>query len=108
MPAVERLRVAAVQNLHPGAEVCPGRLEQEVQVIRHQAVGQAPPILLTDDVREGCQVEVAIDIVDVKGRLIVPARERVIDAVFDVGSGRTRHTHPSPVSGVAPLRGQTP
>jgi hypothetical protein len=44
---VEPLRVPASQVAHPAAERASRRLENEVEVVLHQAVAQAVPLVLT-------------------------------------------------------------
>src|SRR5262249_58138353 len=48
MSEVERLRVVAVQELHPVGELLAPRLDHEVVVVAHQAERVAAPLVLRD------------------------------------------------------------
>jgi hypothetical protein len=52
MPPVEPLGVATVKPLHAGRNVPMRCLDEEVKVIRHQAIGMASPFVPLDDVLE--------------------------------------------------------
>jgi hypothetical protein len=52
---IEALRVHTVELSHPARQVCRGRLDDQVIVVAHQAVGMAPPSEPVDDVRERLQ-----------------------------------------------------
>jgi hypothetical protein len=47
--SVERLRVVAVEALEAGRELLDGRLDDEVVMVRHQAEGVEPPVVLPHD-----------------------------------------------------------
>jgi len=52
VPPVEPLGVDTVESLHAGRDIPMWRLEEKVEVVRHQAVGMAPPFEALDDVLE--------------------------------------------------------
>ena len=52
MPPVEPLGVDTVKPLHTGRNVPMRCLDEEVKVIRHQAIGMASPFVPLDDVLE--------------------------------------------------------
>src|SRR5438128_1847145 len=52
MSSVETLRIRALEEPHTSGEIRLRRLEQQVQVVRHQAEGVAEPLELPD---ERCQ-----------------------------------------------------
>jgi hypothetical protein len=52
MPPVEPLGVDTVKPLHTGRNVPTRCLDEEVKVVRHQAIGMAPPFVPLDDVLE--------------------------------------------------------
>jgi hypothetical protein len=49
VPGVEPLGVHAEEGLHPGRERVPGRVDDEVDVVPHQAEDEHPPFVLARD-----------------------------------------------------------
>ena len=49
VPAVETLRVHAVHLAHADGEIGLGGFDQQMIMIRHQAVGMADPVIAADD-----------------------------------------------------------
>jgi hypothetical protein len=64
MPAVERLGVHAVQMPHAARQVRLRRLDEQVALVGHQAVGAANPAEALDRVGERVEEEVAIRIAE--------------------------------------------
>lgn len=61
---VEALGVGGVQALHAPRQVRPGRLDDQVVVVRHEAVGEAPPPARPDDLTEAMEEEAAVVVVE--------------------------------------------
>jgi hypothetical protein len=83
---VERLRVGAVEPRHPAREIRPWRLEDEVIVVDHQAVGQARPVAeALHAPADGDELR-AIAVVLEDPVAIVPTIEHVVDPILDLGA----------------------
>ena len=52
MAPVEPLGVDTVEPLHPGRNIRARCLDEQMEVVRHQAIGMAPPFEPLDDVLE--------------------------------------------------------
>ena len=52
MPSVEPLGVDTVEPLHPGRNIRARCLDEQMEMVRHQAIGMAPPFEPLDDVLE--------------------------------------------------------
>jgi hypothetical protein len=78
MSFVEAPGVAAVKRLHAGTEVCLRSFEKQMDVIRHEAVRQAPPPLPPDDLPEDRQVCPAVDVVEKDLAPIIAASEYMV------------------------------
>lgn len=90
--AVERLRVDAVQVTHAPAEVRPGRLEHEVVVVFHEAVGQADPGEAGDGSAECCEEHFPIAIVDEDRLVGVAAGGYVVKRAREFDPEWSRHS----------------
>src|SRR5262245_506112 len=104
-PFVEVLRVLALQALHAGRERWLGCLDQEVEVVRHEAVGgNAPPIPADHAIAQREKLDTIVVVLE--DRLAaVPARRDVIEASGDLDAGCSRHSgRVWPVSNTRPLR----
>ena len=60
MTTIERLRIQTVEPVHAISDIRVGRLDGDVVVIRHQAIGLALPVETPDDVSEDGEEEHAI------------------------------------------------
>ena len=78
---VEPLRVAAVEELHPGSEVGAGALEDEVVVVPHQAEGVHRPAVAADRELEQAEKEPAVEVVEVDQAAVDAAGRDVEEAV---------------------------
>jgi hypothetical protein len=78
---VEGLGVAAVQDLHPGREPRPCRLDDQVVVVAHQAEGVHLPAKALDDELEQGEKEAPILVLQVDGAASHPARGHMVEAV---------------------------
>jgi hypothetical protein len=81
---VEGLGVQAVERLHPDCEIRVRRLQDKVDVVRHQAVGKASPVPLLDDTAEQPEIRLTIEVVQIDRLLRVPTRVHVKDPVLDL------------------------
>jgi hypothetical protein len=88
---IEGLGVAAVQELHPGRELRPPALDDQVVVVAHQAEGVHAPAEALDDEAEQAEEEQPILVVQIDVAAGDPARRHVVDAVGQLGAGQTRH-----------------
>ena len=52
VPPVEPLGVDTVEPLHPGRNIRARCLDEQMEMVRHQAIGMAPPFEPLDDVLE--------------------------------------------------------
>jgi hypothetical protein len=96
VPPVEGLGIDAIELAHSPRQIRPRGLDEEVVVVRHQAVGMAAPAITPDHLGEGVQKEVPVVVVP-KGRLSgVPSGGEMID-----GTGIFDSKGPSHVSRVA-------
>jgi len=108
---VEELCIDAVQLPHPERQVAVGRLDEQVVMVVHQAIGVADPVVAPCDVLEGVQEGDAVLVAPVDGLFLIAARGDVVDGagVFDPkGSchatrtseknGRVKHSRPDPRS----------
>jgi hypothetical protein len=92
VPPVVGGPVQAVEELHAGAEIRMGRLEQEVDVIVEEAVGQTEPPLGTHYPFENGQIPPPVPLVEKDPALVVAAREDVLDRSGNVLSRFSWHT----------------
>jgi hypothetical protein len=79
--AIERLRELALNALHTVAQVACRRLDDQVEVVPHQAVREARPRHPRRKARQQCEVPPAIQIVDEERLAGRAAREHMVDAV---------------------------
>ena len=89
--SVEALCVDAVQLSHPEREVGERRLEEQVVVVAHQAVGQAAPAEALHDLDQQFEERLSVDLVVVDRRARVPARGYVIDPAGNLQPKRPCH-----------------
>ena len=88
---VEPLCVPPVQPLHAGRDVGLRRLDHEVEVIGHQAVGVTPPSEPADCGSQQLEKAHVVDLVAEDRLLPVAARDDVIDAAGKLKAKRSRH-----------------
>src|SRR5687768_1274533 len=86
MPAVERPCVSAVKPVHSATEIRRWRLDQQVQMVAHQAVSERPPALSPDHLGEVAEIATAIDVVDEDRLLDGTARPHVVDRAGALGA----------------------
>jgi hypothetical protein len=88
---VEALCVAAVQVLDARGELRLRRLDDQVDVVRHQTEGVDPPSVPRDRQREQVHVHAAVVVVAVDGGAVDAACGDVEDAVRELGAEDARH-----------------
>jgi hypothetical protein len=88
---VEVVRVPAVQPVHADREVGVRSLNQQMEVIRHQAVGRTQPATLVDDLGQYCEEPAPVDVVEEDGPTLGPARRHVVDRVRRLEARAARH-----------------
>jgi hypothetical protein len=90
----------AVYDQHPFGQVRRGRLDQQMRVVRHQAVGvEAPPAAL-DCTREMAQVREVIAIVVEERRSTISTRRHVVERsglLETVSPGHAATVRPQPI-----------
>jgi hypothetical protein len=91
VPPVEAQGVRAVQELHAAGELLHGRLEDEVVVRGHQAVGVELPAEALACVAEEREEGLAVDAVAVDGGVIDAERRHVEDAVVEDAAQESWH-----------------
>jgi hypothetical protein len=91
VPGVEGLGVAPVQELHPGRELRPGRLDDQVVVVAHQAEGVHAPGAALDRPCEQAEEEQPVVVIQVDVAAGDPARGHVVDPVGKLGARAAWH-----------------
>ena len=89
--AVERLRVDAVQVPHQQRQVRQSRVQHEVIVVAHQAIGQYLGIKTGQPRRHHTQQRVAIHVVHKDQLAPVAARCNVVDHAGELDAKRAGH-----------------
>jgi hypothetical protein len=82
VPVVERAGIAAVQVAHPLVEVGFRRLDDEMEVIAHQAVHVQLPLVTLCDTAEEADEEATVLVVDDDRCVIVAACDDVVDGTW--------------------------
>jgi hypothetical protein len=95
---IELTRVRAVQPLHPGAQVRLRRLEQEMEVVVHQAVREAAPALPEDDLPEQRQVRAPVIVIGEDRGAVVATGVDVVDGSSLLLTRSPRHTSRSRIT----------
>lgn len=85
--AIEVPRVVALEVAHAGAQVRIAGADDQVQVVRHQAVGKDLPVVSLSDAFQDHEIRLPITVVQKQRKLENPSREQVI--------GRTRKKLPN-------------
>ena len=83
VPAVEQLGIRAIEALHPLRQVGRRRLEEEVVVVRHQALRMAVPAEPGDDVFRDREHQPPVGVVAHDVLSAVSAGVDVVHAVLD-------------------------
>src|SRR5215211_8882140 len=91
MAVIEGLRVDAVEVTHPGGQAGLRRFDDEVEVVAHEAVGVANPLVPLDNTFEERQEALPIVIIEEDRALRVPARGDVIARAGELEPQRARH-----------------
>jgi len=89
--AVEAPGVEPLEPLHAPVEVGLRRLDEQVEVVPHEAVGQALPRAALDDVADAVEEPDPIARVEEDRQPHDPAVEDVVDAAGDEWTRRSRH-----------------
>jgi hypothetical protein len=95
---VERTRVAAVQVAHSLRQVRLRRLDDEVVMVSHQAIGVDAPAITAHDPPQRVEEQAAVVVVEKDPPLVVPARRHVVHATGHELAERPRHTSTVPSS----------
>lgn len=93
---VERLRVVTVAALHPPPEVRLRRLDEQVDVVVHEAVREQQPSTLVDLAHQQPEVQPAIVVADEQWLAVVPARIHVVHCTGLFFTWPPRHTSKRP------------
>jgi len=88
---VERLSIEPIQTVHPAREVRFGCLDEEMEVVRHQAVGSTAPAAALANVSEELEETPAIVPVCVNIRPARPPGDDVVDPVCYLNTWCSRH-----------------
>jgi len=86
VPLIEKLRVAAVQQLHAEGQLWLHRLDDQVVVARHQAVRMAGPVVPSDHRAQQRQERFPVNIVEEDLAMIGATIGDVKDAVWKLAS----------------------
>jgi hypothetical protein len=70
--AVEVVRVGAVHAMHPLRDISVGRLDEQMEVVRHQAPRTALPLVVLHDVSQDAEEPLAVEIVEKDGASFSP------------------------------------
>jgi hypothetical protein len=77
--AVEALGIEAIDVAHSGREIRARRLDHQMVVVGHQAVGVAAPAAAPDDFAERLQELATVGVDEEDGRAVVAARGDVVE-----------------------------
>src|SRR5438105_4100412 len=104
VPFVRPGRVAGVEFVHSPRKATVGDLDQEVEVVPHQAIRPYNPAVLDGDFRESAEPIHPVDVVAEHHLAVVSTRSDVVDAVrhLDAQLASDDTTVPSGKSGAAP------
>jgi hypothetical protein len=105
---IELARVRAVQPLHPGAQVRLRRLDQEMEVVVHNAVRETPPPLPEDDLAEQRQVRAPVIVIGEDPGAVVATGIHVVHSSSLFLTRSPRHTSHSRITPRLAPRGLTP
>jgi hypothetical protein len=88
---VEAGCVDAVQLAHGHREIRVRCLNQQMEVVAHQAVGVAETAVASDDPVEVGEQPPPVSVVPEDRRALVSTRDRVVDGVLELDPQRSRH-----------------
>jgi len=91
VPSIEKLRVAAVHHSHAEGQLLLRGLDDQVIVVRHQAVRMAGPVVPSDDRAQQRQECLPVNIVEEDLAMIGATVGDVIDPVWKLSSRVPRH-----------------
>ena len=91
VPPVEALCVPTVESSHSSRDVRLGRPDCQVEVISHQAEGEAPPLESRDRMAKAAQKSAAIEVVGEDRGARVSPRGHVIEGAGHLGPRVTSH-----------------
>ncbi len=92
MPTVVRLRVDAVELLHQHREIGAARVQHEVVVIAHQAVGQHLRVAALQGLGDDGQENLPVNIIIKDGLPAITARGHVVDRTREFDAQRAGHS----------------
>lgn len=109
VPSIELLGVRAVKLSHAVPEIGLTRLDEQMDVVVHQAVGETPPPLVLRDALEESEVSEPVEVVREDPFLVVAASEDVSDPRLVLVAWTSGHATQSPDGPPSrPLRGTVP
>jgi riboflavin biosynthesis pyrimidine reductase len=85
-------RIAAQELLHSHRHAAVAEHEDEVEVVRHQAVAQAGPVMACRDAGEAPEERDPVEVVVVDRLLTTPASAYVVDAARKFLASSSRHS----------------
>jgi hypothetical protein len=88
---IERLGVAAVEAAHPDREVRSGRLKNEMEVVRHEAVGVTEPPAIGDHTPKSAQECLLVGFVEEEAATSIATACDVVDGSRELSAERSRH-----------------
>jgi hypothetical protein len=91
MPAIESLRVDAVQVAHRQREIGLGCLEEQVIVVAHEAVGVTKDTITSHRGGQHDEKARAIVVVLKNAAMVVPTSRNVVDPAGKLQAERSRH-----------------
>ena len=82
---IEELGIDAIQLPHAYGEIAVGRLDEQMIMVVHEAVGVADPIVSLVDALKGVEEIEAVPVIPEYGFFLIAAGSRVVDGagVFD-------------------------
>ena len=91
VPAVESLRVLPVQAPHASGQVRLGGLDEQVEVVRHQAVAVAVPVVGVDDLAQPVEEGVPIPVVEEDGFARIAPGGQVVEGAGELDAEWPSH-----------------
>ena len=91
MLGIEPVREATVESVHPQRDIGIGGFDEQVIVVRHQAVGVTAPAVDRDHISERRQEYFAVAPLEKDALAAVSTRCYVVKTACNLGSRRTRH-----------------
>src|SRR3954453_13350292 len=92
MAFVERKRVTALKPLHSVGEIRLRSLDEEMHVVRHQAIAEEAPALTKHHGREQCDVPPVVVVIHKYAATVDAARDDVMDPVDNLEAQARTHT----------------